>query len=43
MLCGRDTLSLKDVKSVLHELRQKVSVVGSEDQAEGLFVRDRTE
>ena len=43
MLYGRDTLSLEDVKSILHskELRQKVSVVGSEDQAEGLFIRGR--
>jgi len=40
MLYGRDTLSLEDVKSALHskELRQNVSVVGSKDQAEGLFV-----
>ena len=45
MLYGRDTLSLEDVKSALHskKLRQKVSVVGSEDQTEGLFVCDRTE
>ena len=45
MLYGRDTLSLEDVKLALHskELRQKVSVVGSEDQAEGLFVCGRTE
>ena len=41
---GRHTFSLEDVKSVLHskELRQKVSVVESEDQVESLFVRDRT-
>ena len=45
MLCSRDTLSLEDDKSALHskELRKKVSVVGSEDQAEGLFVHGRTE
>ena len=45
ILYGRDTLSLEDVKSALHfkELRQKVSVVGSEDQAEGLFVHGRIE
>ena len=45
MLYDRDTLSLEDVKSVLHskELRQKVLVVGSENQAEGLFVCGRTE
>ena len=28
---------------IFKELRQKVSIVGSEDQAEGLFVRGRTE
>ena len=45
MLYGRDTFSLEDVKSALHskELRQKVSVVESEDQVEGLFVCGRTE
>ena len=45
MLYDRDTLYLEDVKSALHskELRQKVSVVGSEDQAKGLFVRGHTE
>jgi len=43
MLYSRVTLSLKDVKSVLHseELRHKVLVVRSEDQAEGLFIRNR--
>jgi len=45
MLYGRDTLSLEDIKSALHskELRKKVSVVGSEDRAEDLFVRGRIE
>ena len=45
MLYGRDTLSLEDVKSALHskELRQKVSVVRSKDQADGLFVCGRIE
>ena len=45
MLHGRDILSLEDVKSALHskELRRKVWVVESEDQAERLFVRGRTE
>ena len=40
-----EILSLEDVKSALHskELRQKVSVVGSEDQTESLFVCDHTE
>ena len=39
-LYRRDILSLEDVKSALHskELRKKGSVVGSDDQAEGLFV-----
>ena len=44
MLYGRDTLLLKDVKSVLHskEVNQKVSVVGKKDQAEGLFICGQT-
>jgi len=45
MLYDRDTFPLEDIKSVLHskKLRQKLLVVGSQDQAEGLFVRDHTE
>jgi len=44
MLYDRDTLSLEDIKSALRskELRQKMSIVESEDQAEGLFIRGRT-
>jgi len=45
MLSDTDTLPLEDVKSALHskELRQKVSIVESKGQAEGLFVCGRTE
>ena len=46
IICSmKEILSLEDIKSALHskELRQKVSVVRSEDQAKGLLVRGRTE
>ena len=44
MLYNKDILSLEDAKLALHsnELRQKVSVVESEDQVKGLFVHGRT-
>ena len=42
---GKDILSLEDVKSALYykELRQKVSVVESDVQAEDLFIRGCTQ
>ena len=41
MLYGRDTISLVDVKSALNsmELRTKLNSKGSDNQAEGLFVK----
>jgi hypothetical protein len=45
MLYGRDTISLANVKSALNsmELRTKLNSKGSENQAEGLFVKGRLE
>ena len=44
MLYGRDTISLVDVKSALNsmELRTRLNGKGSDNQAEGLFVRGRS-
>jgi hypothetical protein len=45
MLYGRDTISLADVKSALNsmELRTRLNGKGSDNQAKGLFVKDRSE
>ncbi|GLT72015.1 hypothetical protein SLA2020_439880 [Shorea laevis] len=45
MLYGRDTISLVDVKSSLNsmELRTRLNGKGSDNQAEGLFVKGRSE
>jgi hypothetical protein len=45
MLYGRDTISLADVKSDLNsmELRTRLNEKGSDNQAEGLFVKGRLE
>jgi hypothetical protein len=45
MLYGRDTISLADVKSTLNsmELRTRLNGKGSDNQAEGLFVKGRLE
>lgn len=45
MLYGRDTISLADVKSALNsmELRTRLNEKGSDNQAGGLFVKDRSE
>jgi hypothetical protein len=45
MLYGRDTISLADVKSALNsiELRTKLNSKGSDNQLEGLFVKDYSE
>jgi hypothetical protein len=45
MLYGRDTISLADVKSALNsmELRTRLNGKGSDNQAEGLFVKGRSE
>jgi hypothetical protein len=45
MLYGRDTISLIDVKSALNsmELRTRLNGKGSDNQAEGLFVKGRPE
>jgi hypothetical protein len=44
MLYGRDTISLADVKSSLNsmELRTRLNGKGSDNQAEGLFVKSRS-
>jgi hypothetical protein len=45
MLYCRDTISLADVKSAFNfmELRTKLNSKGSDNQAEGLFVKGRSE
>ena len=45
MLYGKDTISLVDVKFALNsmELRTRLNSKGSDNQAEGLFVKGRSE
>jgi hypothetical protein len=45
MSCGRDTISLVNVKSALNslKLRTRLNGKGSDNQAEGLFVKGRSE